>query len=162
MHGSAGGPTDFTATYLAKRFTCFTPQMDPSDLSKAVQLHTDALEEFKPQVVVGESFGCAVAHQLIESGKWKGPTVYMCPAVHRIRERFGITSEPIIPSNVPVVIIHGKHDTVIPYDDTQRLVQNTQSRLVKLHVVDDDHGMRKVVETDELKNYVNEALSLHE
>ncbi|KAJ3036019.1 hypothetical protein HK097_003957 [Rhizophlyctis rosea] len=159
MHGSGGGPNDNTATYLCQHYTCRTPQMDPSDLSAAVNIQRTVLKEFQPDVIVGESFGAAVAYQLMEEGCWNGPAVFMCPAVHHIRTRFGLTSEPIIPANVPLVILHGTKDDKIPLDHSQRLQKNAKTpETVKLHMVDDDHWMKGVVERKELGSFVDEAV----
>ncbi|KAJ3044085.1 hypothetical protein HDV00_003189 [Rhizophlyctis rosea] len=161
LHGSGGGPNDSTAIYLAKNYTSRTPKMDPSDFKGAVEIQRALLKEFKPEVVVGESFGGAVAFQLMESGDWHGPTVFMCPAVHRIRTRNGITDEPVIPANVPVIILHGTRDDLIPLKDSQNLVNNAETpNSVQLHMVDDDHMMRGVVERKDLRKYVDMAIQL--
>lgn len=162
MHGSGGGPLDATAKYLAQNFSAtLTPQMNPSDFDESVQTQKQALQLFAPDVIVGESFGAAVAYELIRSGLWKGPTVFMCPAVQHVRAKVlgpEQASKVEFPAKLPLVIIHGKNDTHIPLEHSEQLFANSDRTCSALHLVDDDHMMRRVVEQDLLKGFLVEAL----
>jgi dienelactone hydrolase len=48
--------------------------------NRSVAVARDALQRCKPDVVVGFSWGGAIAIELIRSGDWKGPTVLLAPA----------------------------------------------------------------------------------
>ncbi|KAJ3177983.1 hypothetical protein HDU85_005702 [Gaertneriomyces sp. JEL0708] len=160
MHGTRGGPQDGTATYLSKYFNAKTLQMPVNNFKDCVKLESDTIDTFKPNVIVGESLGCAVAYELISQGKWTGPTVFMCPAVHRVLTRENVPLTVKFPKELPLVIIHGKRDDLIPMEDTQKLVDAANPTMTRLHVIDDDHGMTEVVKRDELRRYVEEAVAL--
>ena len=52
--------------------------------------------------------------------------------------------DPPPPVAVPTLIIHGKHDEVIPMDAVKALAEKVFTRL-EFREVDDDHGLYKTV-----------------
>lgn len=162
LHGSAGGPTDSTATYLQRRYDTFTPKMPTIDYGASLSMAMYAIQEFGPDVIVGESFGASITYELIQQHLWKGPTVLLCPAVKRVRDRLGMTDTLSFPRSVPILIVQGSRDTVVPLADTRALYNVTDKSVGELHVVDDDHSMRKVVDgesTPQLDTLINDFLN---
>jgi hypothetical protein len=73
--------------------------MDTSNFEVAVQHQARRLNEFSPDVLVGSSFGGAVALALVARGFFRGGVVLLAPA-HR---QFGV--EERIPAKMPVELV---------------------------------------------------------
>src|SRR5205814_184919 len=100
------------ARALAARFDTCTAQMDP------------------PDVVVGSSFGAAVAVALLHDrgrGAWRGPTVLLAQAALRLPE---LGPRARLPEGVPVWIVHGTRDELVPIDDSRALAATGTPALV--------------------------------
>ena len=57
-----------------------------------------ALSEVEPDVVVGSSWGCAVAAELIIERSWSGPTLLLAPAISKVQVRTPPTCVSVSPS----------------------------------------------------------------
>lgn len=154
-HGKQGGPDDHTASFLFSRFDCLVPRMPTGDLDVCLRMHEDAIKEFKPDVVVGESLGGWVEYQLIKRGVWNGPTVWLAPAVQKVEEEFNGFEQPKIPEHFggPLLIIHGTRDDIVPIQDSCALTATAKCE-TKLIEVGDDHSMRKAVDSGELGEWI--------
>lgn len=150
IHGLEGSPQGNKARCLAHYFEACTMQMDTSDFESCVQLQADTIARFKPHVLVGSSFGGAVALALLQRGQWSGPTLLLAQAGTRV----GLPA--VLPAGVPVWIVHGIHDEVIDPADSFRLAAHGAPALVKLIEVDDDHSLRASVADGDLVHWVSE------
>jgi fermentation-respiration switch protein FrsA (DUF1100 family) len=108
---------------------------------RSVGVQRRALAARRIDVVVGSSFGGAVALWLLANGAWSGPTVLLCPAHQLVARRCGwppptLASLPIDSSRV--VVVHGRADTTVPVAHSHALVEGSRARLV---LVDDDHRL---------------------
>lgn len=126
--------------------------MDTRDFEASVALHAHTLERFRPDVLVGSSFGGAVAVALLARGLWRGPTLLLAPAL----AAFGIA--PKLPEDVAVTVVHGLRDEVVPIETSQNLAKTGTAGLVRLIELDDDHPLRSLVTTGKLAELV-EALT---
>ena len=61
IHGLEGSPQGAKARLLAEHFEARTPAMDTADFEACVALQASSLRDFEPDVLVGSSFGGAVA-----------------------------------------------------------------------------------------------------
>ena len=78
-----------------------------------VSIQREAVERYQPDVVIGSSWGGAVAIELILRGYWRGPTVLLAPAFHRAARRMGSRSLRLdvaalkrASEGMPIVIYH--------------------------------------------------------
>ena len=85
VHGLEGSPQGAKARLLADHFEALTPAMDTADFEASVSAQQRALEAFRPDVLVGSSFGGAVAVALLEREIWRGPTLLLAQAASRRR-----------------------------------------------------------------------------
>jgi hypothetical protein len=85
------------------------------------------LNSIKPDVIVGSSRGGAVALNLDTNL----PMVLLAPAWKHYGKKKNFTN--------PCFIIHGKHDDLIPYQDSLELVAENPN--AKLLLVNDDHQL---------------------
>ena len=124
-------------------------------LRRSVAVQRRALARHRVDVVVGSSFGGAVALELVRSGAWTGPTVLLCPAhclvAHRARQ-VPPSLRALPPEQAAhVVVVHGRADAIVPIAHSQELVAGTAARLV---VVDDDHRLTATATADNLAGWI--------
>ena len=148
IHGLEGTPQGKKPMFLREHFDTIAPAMDTSDLPAAILTQAKALVEANPDVVVGSSFGGAIAVALLEQGIWRGPTVLLAPAAQRLSIR------NTLPNNVAVTIVHGTRDDIIPLEDSRALANTGTPSLVQLIEVDDDHRLQSLLDTGTLADYV--------
>jgi hypothetical protein len=150
VHGLEGSPQGSKARTLAAHFDACTPAMDTGDFDGCVRVQARALEEFRPDVLVGSSFGGAVAVALLQQGLWRGPTLLLAQAALRR----GL--EPRLPEGVRVWLVHAVQDELVPVEDSRALARSGTPGLVRLLAVDDDHPLHETVASGRLVQLVRE------
>jgi alpha/beta superfamily hydrolase len=152
VHGLEGSPQGAKARLFAAHFEACTPAMDTADFDACVVLQADALRDFAPDVLVGSSFGGAVAVELLRSGAWRGPTLLLAQAA--------VKRDPTacLPAGVPIWLVHGRDDALIDVADSRALLATGDPKWVRLFEVDDDHGLHASVQNGRLIGIVQELL----
>jgi predicted esterase len=145
IHGLEGSPTGAKAQVLARHFELLAPAMDTSDFEGAIRTQADALAVFCPDVLVGSSFGGAVALALVQRGSWRGPTLLLAPA----HGHFGLESS--VPAGATLRIVHGTRDDVCPIEHSRALARSPSVELVE---VDDDHRLSSLLAGGALAGWV--------
>lgn len=130
-------------------------------LERSVAVQRRNLEETKPDVVLGSSFGGAVSLELLRRGFWRGTTVLLCPAHERVTERGWQRRHPGLaglPEDVVanVLVVHGTNDETVPIEHSRRLVAGTRAHLI---CVDDDHRLTLSATAENLASWVALARS---
>ncbi|NND60475.1 MAG: hypothetical protein HKN49_09435 [Gammaproteobacteria bacterium] len=154
IHGLEGSPQGHKARLLDSCFEARAAAMDTSDFEGCVLLQADTINQFDPDVLVGSSFGGAVALALLQRGLWQGPTLLLAQA----GLRYGLPA--LLPAGVPVWIVHGLRDVVIDPEDSRTLAAHGDPQQVRLIEVDDDHGLFSIVGNEDLVRWVNELAEL--
>lgn len=142
IHGLESSPHGEKARYLAARFDARTPHMDTSDLEGAIETQRASIAARRPDVLVGSSFGGAVAVALLARGHWRGPTLLLAQAAAKL----GI-HDPL-PDGVPITLVHGAHDAIVPIEDSRALAKTGTPGLVVLEELDDEHRLSSLVSPD--------------
>ena len=150
IHGLESSPQGIKAQLLARHFTALTPAMDPRDFEASVALQHRAACEFRPDVLVGSSYGGAIAVALLQRGLWRGPTLLLAQAALRR----GQPAE--LPPDVTVWLVHGVRDAIIDAEDSRRLARAGTPSRVRLIEVDDEHSLHTTVEDGRLVEWVAE------
>jgi hypothetical protein len=150
IHGLEGSPQGSKAQLFAQHFTALTPAMDTGDFAACVAVQVEAMARFRPDVLVGSSFGGAVAVELLQRGLWRGPTLLLAQAALK---RAGCAS---LPEGVRVWLVHGLRDELVEIEDSRRLARTGSPELVRMIEVDDDHPLRGLVRSGELVELVQE------
>ena len=126
-------------------------------LENCVNIQEQAIEEFKPDVVIGSSWGGAVATLCLSRGIWGGPTILLAPALARVLEKFGDTPPHLCYESVidslkkkrsggrcgKVLIVHGTEDKTIPIDDSLRMASSGIESMECLEVHAGDHSLNR-------------------
>lgn len=152
VHGLEGSPQGAKARLLAEHFDALTPAMETSDFEASVAAQAEAVGSFAPDVLVGSSFGGAVAVALLDRGIWRGPTLLLAQAaIH-------YDAEAKLPEDVTVWLVHGLGDTLIDIEDSRRLAATGSPSRVRLIEVDDDHPLHRSVANGDLLEWVREIV----
>lgn len=150
IHGLESSPQSTKARILGERFETLTPAMQTDDFEGCVAQQQIALEEFRPDVIVGSSFGGAVAVALLQRGLWHGPTLLLAQAA--LRGRLACK----LPEDVRIWLVHGTRDDIVDPEDSRRLARCGTPGLVRLLEVDDDHVLKASVQNGLLVEWVRE------
>lgn len=140
LHGLESGPTGTKAAWLRARYGAFTPALDTTSFPAAVAGAAAAIAEHRPQVIVGSSYGGAVATRLVLDGVWTGPTVLIAPAAHRL----GIDAS--LPPGTRAIVIHGDLDDVVLLADSHALVTGAGEGVELWTIAGGDHRLNRILE----------------
>ncbi|HMR76720.1 MAG TPA: hypothetical protein PKD61_16480 [Polyangiaceae bacterium] len=152
LHGLEGSPTGAKAQALRRSFDLVAPALPTGDFDACVQLAREATREHTPDVLVGSSFGGAGALQLLQDGRWTGPTLLLAPA-----SRF-LLGPVALPDAARILIVHGRDDAVVPIEQSRDLAATHPC--VRLVEVDDGHRLSSLLEGEHLGSYVEQAARL--
>ena len=98
-------------------------------------------------VLIGSSFGGAVALRLLhEEPRWTGPTILLAGAGPKL------TPWRTLPQGVPVLVVHGRFDDVVPVQDSIDLAATSAD--AELVLRDDEHSLPGVVSDEALGAWV--------
>lgn len=147
LHGKEGSPEGSKVRFVRTLgHEVFCPAYDTGKgdpdfgkyVPKCVEEAKRAIEDFRPDVVVGSSFGGAVLLELLQEGVCRVPSILMAGA--------GILygKEATLPRDVPVTLIHGTEDDIIPYEHSVRLVRGSAN--AELILLDDDHRLFRTLD----------------
>ncbi|HKA14646.1 MAG TPA: YqiA/YcfP family alpha/beta fold hydrolase [Myxococcota bacterium] len=150
IHGLESSPQGVKAQLLARHFTARTPAMNTRDFAASVDVQAAVVREFAPRVLVGSSYGGAVAVELLQRGVWRGPTLLLAQAALRI----GLPAA--LPPGVTVWLVHGTRDEIIDPEDSRVLARSGSPERVRLIEVDDAHSLHTTVEDGRLLAWVQE------
>jgi predicted esterase len=154
VHGLESSPSGTKARLFARHFVASTPAMDTSDFEACVRVQAEELARFRPDVLVGSSFGGAVAVALLQRGLWRGPTLLLAQAA----AHYGL--ELRLPEGVPIWLVHGLRDDLVPIEESRALARSGTPGLVRLFEVDDDHPLSDTVASGRLVEQVRALASL--
>jgi predicted esterase len=153
VHGLEGSPHGAKARLLGEAFDALTPAMDTSDFEASVATQAQALAQFRPDVLVGSSFGGAVAVALLARGLWSGPTLLLAQAALRYDDAARL------PPDVTVWLVHGTRDALIDPAESRRLAATGTPERVRLIEVDDDHPLHDSVARGDLLDWVRDVFA---
>lgn len=143
LHGLESSGQGFKANLLRGIFpTMLTPDFVGSLTERMEQLRP-ILAQQQRWIIVGSSFGGLMgALFTCQQPEKVARLVLLAPALTRP----DFAEKLPTPVSVPVVVFHGRRDTVIPLEPTRVLAEQVFSNLV-FNTVDDDHMLRATVQT---------------
>ena len=120
---------------------------------RCVCQQSDCIAKFNPDIVVGSSWGGAVALECMVRGSWSGPTLLIAPSYTAIRLGLGATSPHSARSleDIPtaarrgVLVVHGELDAAIPLENSQQMAATLGVELVV--VPGGDHALDRALGT---------------
>ena len=106
-------------------------------LRDSLAVQRAALQQHTPDVVVGSSYGGAVAALLLAEGSWAGPTILLAPAFERLTALVQDAAHGATPyaaaldalvardrdASVPmaILVVHAAADTVVPFAHSEAM-----------------------------------------
>eukprot|EP00009_Paramoeba_aestuarina_P018022 CAMPEP_0201528418 /NCGR_PEP_ID=MMETSP0161_2-20130828/38297_1 /ASSEMBLY_ACC=CAM_ASM_000251 /TAXON_ID=180227 /ORGANISM="Neoparamoeba aestuarina, Strain SoJaBio B1-5/56/2" /LENGTH=233 /DNA_ID=CAMNT_0047929683 /DNA_START=49 /DNA_END=746 /DNA_ORIENTATION=+ len=132
--------------WLAIRIrSLFAEAMHVSFLA-CVDIQTLALPRYNPDVLIGSSWGGAVAQELIARGNYTGPTILLAPALQEVLNMTGqgclsspassheeeaesITRLKQRSGDMPILVFHDRQDDTIPYQHSVELARDSEIEL---------------------------------
>ena len=131
LHGWHSVPGGVKPSYLQSQgCEVVNPALDDDDFEAAVRTAQAEYDAHSPDVVVGSSRGGAVAMN-IRSGRT--PLVLLCPAW----KRWGNVTQ-LKPN---AMILHSRLDDVIPFEESEELIANSELPSDTLVEVGSDHRL---------------------
>ena len=128
LHGLEGSPEGTKGRWVRRFFGAAAPNLPASAVDIEESFYRSyreaqlAIETHRPDVIVGSSFGGGVLMKLLQSGDWSGNAVMLAPA----GVKYGVGDH--IPHGSHVILIHSPSDTVVPYEDSETIVRNSDGR----------------------------------
>eukprot|EP00746_Dinoflagellata_sp_MGD_P151239 gnl/MRDRNA2_/MRDRNA2_82881_c0_seq8.p1 gnl/MRDRNA2_/MRDRNA2_82881_c0~~gnl/MRDRNA2_/MRDRNA2_82881_c0_seq8.p1 ORF type:complete len:168 (+),score=30.14 gnl/MRDRNA2_/MRDRNA2_82881_c0_seq8:98-601(+) len=113
------------------------PDNDSFDI--AVQAHASVVKSYKPDIIVGSSYGAALVIELMSKNVWKGPTVLLAQAYQAVRPQR--KPGPQIPEGVACTLVHGLRDDLVPVEHSMELAKTGTEGLVRIITPDDTHEL---------------------
>lgn len=124
-------------------------------LREAVSAADEAFAQFKPDIIVGQSFGCVVAlHMKLSKGT---PLLLLCPVNYLFHGHAGISIEPNLSQFPFVTVVHGTDDTLTPLEDSIKLTNTSKHNSVLEALQMEDHRLMSLGEF-ELREYVHQTV----
>jgi len=152
VHGLESSPQGIKAQLFARHFDARTPAMNTHDFEASVAVQAATVREFDPHVLVGSSYGGAIAVALLQRGEWRGPTLLLAQAALR-------RGQPVwLPEDTTIWLVHGTRDEIIAAEDSRVLARSGTPGRVRLLEIDDVHALHTTVEDGRLIAWV-EALA---
>ncbi len=131
LHGYGSDPNGIRPTFLQQSgYEVIHPALPDDDFAESVRIARRALDDGRPDVVVGSSRGGAVAMNLDLGAT---PLVLIAPAWRNWGE--AATVQP------GTVILHSQHDDVVPIDGSRELLRRSGLLEESLVVVGANHKM---------------------
>lgn len=157
IHGRLSSfKTSKKVSHLKKFFNVHGVDMtDCSNWDLCLQQQEEAIKQFEPDVIVGSSFGGAIAIRLLQMGKWKGPTVLLAHAFMFMKQKNpGLNIDMNLPDNIPIVLIHGTKDDVVPIEHSRESAKMGTPGMVELIELDDGHSLDGTIDSGVLAESV--------
>jgi predicted alpha/beta hydrolase family esterase len=92
-----------------------------------LEIQRKALRRHRPEVLVGSSWGGAVAAELLLQGEHQGPAILLAPAIHRVERARGhdphskVQQLQHLSEHQRVVVFHDPSDDTVPFADSSAL-----------------------------------------
>ena len=153
-HGLESSPQGNKARVLAQHFETETPSMNTRNFESCVAVHAGTAMRFRPDVLVGSSFGGAVAVALLQRGLYRGPTLLLAQAAVLYRPTVRL------PEGVRVVLVHAPLDEVVPFQGSVQLAATGTKGLVELIEREDNHALSRLIASGELVDLVQRTASV--
>lgn len=143
IHGLESGPNGYKATVLRSDpslVVCAVFMPHTKNVWQSCLLQREAVMTFKPDVIVGSSYGAIVTLVLVWCGVWRGPCLL-------------ISSMPpppffsFLPGNGPYLFVHGTMDSLFPIAlirDFVKKYNNNANISVSLLEFEDTHPLNSL------------------
>ena len=153
LHGLESSPSGTKARWFARHYEAYTPALTTGEWPVAFAQAKAAIAEFKPELVVGSSYGGAQLLALLQAGAWKGPCVFIAQAGVRL----GVGTE--LPPGTRAILLHGTADEVVPIDGSRVLALSGGDNVELWEIEGGDHRLEQCLDDGTLARAIARVLS---
>ena len=127
-------------------------------LDRCIQTYSKRVNELRPDVVIGYSWGGGVLVGMLNRSLWDGASIIIAPAGEQMWKHAGRAPPTLrrgsIPGTASVITIQGDRDPIVSLEETQRLHKGADEAAVELLVVaHGDHFLRRTVTPNALVDW---------
>eukprot|EP01084_Bolivina_argentea_P065778 119913_1 len=143
-----------------------------ASLEQCIDIQVNALNKYKPDLIIGSSWGGNVTTELLKRNLWNGPTILLCPAYYAYQKyiNFNENIESLDAFNARALklgltnkkkhlIVHGDIDEVVSVDHSKLLYEFNPNNFDLIIVPNDNHRLTGLTTSDELCHVVNNYMS---
>ena len=135
LHGLESSPSGLKARWLAEHYQAWTPALTTGDWSLALAQARAGIQEWKPDLLIGSSFGGALLLALLLEGSWQGPCIFIAQAGVRL----GVGQA--LPSGTRAILLHGTEDAVVPLEGSRLLAASGGEGVELWEIPGGDHRL---------------------
>eukprot|EP01059_Diplonema_ambulator_P028069 TRINITY_DN46785_c0_g1_i1.p1 TRINITY_DN46785_c0_g1~~TRINITY_DN46785_c0_g1_i1.p1 ORF type:complete len:257 (+),score=39.90 TRINITY_DN46785_c0_g1_i1:29-772(+) len=85
------------------------------------EIAIQAIKQHKPDLIIGFSWGGALALDLVATHDYSGPLLLLAPAYHKLYDLMGKTPPSLSHNAHPIHIIHSKDDLLCPIEQSKEI-----------------------------------------
>ena len=145
LHGKEGSPNGSKVRYVRGlnsynvHVLDYKPKEEPvyKAFPRCVAEAKNWLRVNDVDLIIGSSFGGGVLLQLVTDGVWSKASLFLAQA----GVMYGVTNS--IPAKLPAILIHGKQDGVVSFQDS--VVLANRVNLAELWLINDDHRLKSIL-----------------
>src|SRR5512142_3281605 len=106
LHGLESSPSGYKAVWLARRYGAHVPALTTSDWATARAEAEAAVREHDPELIIGSSYGGALALALLQAGVTRARAILIAQAGVKL----GLPAR--LPEGARAILLHGTKDDV--------------------------------------------------
>lgn len=168
FHGLEGSTSGSKALHLRKKWSASCPpirttsviearekckenwsDLSPEDLQHAMAVPykdvLDAVNYFKPDIIVGSSLGAALLYKLYAQEAYSGAGIFLAPAIPNLLNDDEVISAKNIIRRHPTVWVLGETDTIVPNSINAMIAKSVNGNLI--YSPEDCHRLHKALNT---------------
>ena len=158
LHGKEGSPNGSKVQYVRGlneyevHVLDYKPKAEPVHVAfpRCVSLAKSWLANNEPDLIIGSSFGGGVLLQLVTDGVWNKPALFLAQA----GVMYGVSTS--LPAKLPAILIHGKQDEVVSFQDSVALANRSNN--AELWLINDNHRLKSILTDRQLLKQAIERL----
>ena len=150
------------SAFLAASQFFLVPAAVEASVSASLKIAEEAIVAERPELLIGSSWGGALACLAVQRGSYAGPVLLLAPGGAQIARRCPSNSklrkllEAPLPSHARGVCVHGTRDGTVPVGDSEQLCR-ASPRVVLQRKSQDTHALRSLLRAGVLSRLVAEA-----
>lgn len=141
IHGLESGPNGLKAQILRNYFEFFScPHLEtPKNLWSSFAKVIQEVRKFKPDIIIGSSYGSILLMLMLQMGIWKGPSIVLACAMQLIAKHRMFLPHSM--NKEKVLLVHGKNDSLCDIESVRKMAHNYNINLIE---IDDRHSLKSI------------------
>eukprot|EP01062_Namystynia_karyoxenos_P061637 TRINITY_DN53_c1_g1_i1.p2 TRINITY_DN53_c1_g1~~TRINITY_DN53_c1_g1_i1.p2 ORF type:complete len:272 (+),score=103.42 TRINITY_DN53_c1_g1_i1:113-817(+) len=122
----------------------------------SLRIAHQALQRERPDLIVGFSWGAALAVELLRDRRWRGPVLLLAPAHAKLAGMMGRPT-PALPAGIRSVVVHSSDDPIVPAAHGEALAASAPGDCTFVRIEGEGHKMWGTCEDGRLQRWVAQA-----